>query len=243
MEDMIESRFYDLQVEPRNVDFTLQATLVAIGDYVLQAAGKDADRNGWGVSDLNLHHTSWVLSRFAVEMKRRPRQHEIIRIETWVSEVSRMMTTRNFRLWDTAGELIGASVSNWAMIDLATRTPLDLREVNELGRYVREEPSPIVRPGKITRVDPVRVIRHTAAYSDIDFNRHVNSMKYLQWMVDMLPEAWHTERHCSRYTLNFLHEARCGDLLQICFEDAPVSLFEVRTEEEIPVCRASMEWL
>lgn len=239
---MIESRFYDLRIESRDVDFTLQTRLTAVGDYILRVAGEDADRNGWGVSDLNAQHAAWVLSRFAVEMKRRPQQDETIRIETWVDEVNRMMTTRNFRLWDTVGELIGASTSNWAMIDLSTRAALDLREVIDSDRYVREEPSPIARPGKIARVEPTRIIQHAAAYSDIDFNRHVNSMKYLQWMIDMLPETWHTERRCSRYTINFLHEARYGDLLQICFEDAPVSLFEVRTEEGIPVCRASLEW-
>jgi len=239
---MIESGFYDLRIEPRDVDFTLQATLVTIGDCILQVAGEDADRKGWGVGDLNLHHAAWVLSRFAVELKRRPRQHETIRIETWVSEVGRMTTTRNFRLWEMAGGLIGASVSNWAMIDLSTRMPLNLREVIAFNGSVREEPSPIVHPGKIARVEPVRTVSHTAAYSDIDFNRHVNSMKYLQWIVDMLPETWHTERHCSRYTLNFLHEVHYGDLLQIGFEDAPASLFEIRTEEGTPVCRAALEW-
>ena len=239
---MIKSEFYDRRIEARHVDFTLQATLVAIGDHILQVAGEDADRNGWGVNDLKRHNASWVLSRFAVEMKRRPQQYETIRIETWVSEVGRMTTTRNFRIWDAAGELIGASVSNWAVIDLSTRTLLDLQKVIESDYCAQEEPLPIDRPGKIVRVTPTRTTEYRVVYSDIDFNRHVNSMKYLQWMVDMLPEAWHIERHCSRYTLNFLHEAHYGDLLQICFEEAPVSLFEVRTEEGIPVCRAALEW-
>ena len=39
-----------------------------------------------------------------------------------------------------------------------------------------------------------------------------------------------------------MHEARYGDLLDICFEDAPVSLFEVRNAEGTALCRASLEW-
>ncbi|MBE5032470.1 acyl-[acyl-carrier-protein] thioesterase [Gallalistipes aquisgranensis] len=239
---MGETGCYTYRIEPRDVDFTRQATLMALGDDILHAAGEDADRNGFGLRVLGANNASWVLSRFAVEMERRPAQYEKLRVETWVGDVSRLMTTRNFRVLDEQGNRIGAAVSYWAMIDLSSRQPLDLRNNPDYLKAVRDEPSPIEKPGRIARVEPSRTEAHRVVYSDVDFNRHANSMKYLEWMVDMLPVEWHTERVCRRYTLNFMHEARYGDLLDICFEDAPVSLFEVRNAEGTALCRASLEW-
>ena len=233
---------YIYRIEPRDVDFTRQVTLMAVGDDILHAAGEDADHNGFGLRVLGANNASWVLSRFAVEMERRPVQYEKLIVETWVGEVSRLMTTRNFRVLDEHGKRIGAAVSYWAMIDLTTRQPLDLRSNPDYLKAVCEEPSPIEKPGRIARVNPTQSVSHRVVYSDVDFNRHANSMKYLEWMVDMLPVEWHTERVCRRYTLNFMHEARYGDSLEVCFEDAPVSLFEIRNAEGTALCRASLEW-
>ena len=95
---MEAKREYTYRIEPRDVDFMKRATLMSLADYILHTAGEDADRNGFGVRDLNLHNASWVLTRMALETVRMPEEYEQIRITTWVSDVTRVMTTRNFEV-------------------------------------------------------------------------------------------------------------------------------------------------
>ena len=49
----MEKGTYRYRVESRDVDFTLKASLASLCDYILRAAGDDADRNNFGVRDLN----------------------------------------------------------------------------------------------------------------------------------------------------------------------------------------------
>lgn len=233
---------YDYVVEPRDVDLTGRAAFVALGNYVLHAAGEDADRKGFGLRDLNCSNCSWVLSRVAMEFDRWLTQYERFSVRTWVNEVGRLMTTRNMVLTDERGERRGAAVTQWAMIDLDRRTPVDIRANLDYAAAIREEPSPIEKPQRILRVTPVRTVAHRVSYSDIDFNRHANSMKYMEWMFDLLPLEYITERTLARVDINYHHEARYGELLTICFEDGPQSLFEIKNSEGVPICRASLGW-
>ncbi len=237
-------RIYKSTIEPRDVDFTLRATLVALTNHILDVAGYDADAHGFGVRDImSGDHTTWVLLRVAVEVERIPDQYEELAIETWVNEVGRLMTTRNFRVRDASGSLVASAVTNWATIDLSTRRPASLDALDYAGR-IDDIPSPIAAPAKLGAVAGGEVMPHRVAYSDIDFNRHTNSMKYLEWMVDMLPAAYHTEKRLRRLELNFLKETRLGEQLEVGMDgDAAGARFEVRKEDGTPACRASMEWV
>jgi acyl-ACP thioesterase len=84
-------------------------------------------------------------------------------------------------------------------------------------------------------------------YSDIDFNDHVNSMKYLEWMVDTLmadPAGGETFRTggAVRMDINYLHEAKLGASLEICCgADASGShCFDIRNAEGVSICKAAM---
>ena len=101
---MAEKSVYTYRVEPQEVDFTLCATVSALGSAVLNTAGLDAHRKGFGVDALNRQNHSWVLSRMAFELDRRPGQYTDYRIATWISDYGRVLSTRNFTLADAAGE-------------------------------------------------------------------------------------------------------------------------------------------
>lgn len=239
---MIERGVYKYVIEPEIVDFSCRATIVAIGDYILRAAGEDADKNGFGIRNLSHDNCSWVLSRMAIEMERIPMQYEQITVTTWISSVGRLMTTRNMIITDQSGERIGAAVTCWAMINLSTRRPMDLSSHPSYSTAVIEQPSPIEAPGKVQRIEPEIVHNHTVVYSDVDFNRHANSMKYLEMMVDMLPMEYHSERQFHRVEINFMHESKWGDELVVGALLGEESLFEIKKSDQSEVCRASIGW-
>lgn len=233
---------YSYKVEPRDLDFTMKSTVLANCDYILQAAGDDADTNGFGVSDLNCGGCSWVLLRMSVELYRRLGQHENFTIRTWVNEVNRMMTNRNMVMQDEAGETVAAAVTQWAIIDTEKRRAVDITSHADFRDKIVSEPSPIALPARIGAFEPIRSEPHRVVYSDIDFNRHVGSVRYISWMFDMLPEDMIVNRELARLDINFLHEARFGQQLKIGYRQEERSLFEVTSEQGNAMCRAMMEW-
>ena len=177
---------YPFRVEPQEVDFSLRITLVALGGNILNIAGIDAHTKGFGVDALNKDNFSWVLSRIAFEFDYRPEEYVKYEIATWISDYGRMLSTRNFELTDQTGVCFGRVVSQWCMLDLSKRTAVDLRAVAESHNdAIVECPSPAEKPRKVPAPDAEPVLTHKVAYSDIDFNRHVNTMRYIEMMLDV----------------------------------------------------------
>lgn len=178
---MAEKSHYNYRVEPQDVDFTLRATIPSLGSAILNTAGVDAHGKGFGVDALNADNHSWVLSRMAVEFDSQPTQYTDYTIATWINEYGRVLSTRNFTLTDAAGTEFGRAVTQWAMIDLRSRSALDLSWVGDAhADAIVDAPSPTDKPRKIREVNPAQTVEHKVVYSDIDFNRHVNTMRYIE---------------------------------------------------------------
>lgn len=241
---MGEKSHYNYRVEPQDVDFTLRATIPSLGSAILNTAGIDAHGKGFGVDALNADNHSWVLSRMAVEFDCQPRQYTDYTIATWINEYGRVLSTRNFTLTDAAGNEFGRAVTQWAMIDLKSRSALDLSWVGDAhADAIVDAPSPTDKPRKIRDVDPAQTVMHKVAYSDIDFNRHVNTMRYIEMMLDVLPIERFAEERPLRLDINFLKEARYGQTLSVVLEErGSQTLVEIRSDAGAALCRGAFEW-
>jgi acyl-ACP thioesterase len=171
---------YTFQVRPQDCDFTEKIAIPVLGDYILQTAGINADDNGFGMTHLHRLERTWVLSRLAIEMKRLPGMYENIIIETWIESIGRIATTRNFKILDGNEIVIGGACSNWAMIDIASRQPVDLQTLDSFTDYIEGSPSIVEKPARIVVANGKAIETRRVRYSDIDSNRHANSMKYLE---------------------------------------------------------------
>lgn len=241
---LAEKSVYRFCVEPQDVDFTLRATIPALGGAILNTAGLDAHGKGFGVDALHADNYSWVLSRIAFEFDSRPGQYADYGIATWISDYGRVLSTRNFILSDASGREFGRAVSQWAMIDLTTRAAVDLSGVGDAhADAVVDAPPPTDKPRKIRAVVPTMHGEHRVVYSDIDFNRHVNTMRYIEMMLDMLPLDRVTAEAPVRLDVHFLKECRYGQTLTLGAEirDAE-ALFEIGNGEGVVAVRAAIEW-
>ena len=241
---MAEKSLYNYRVEPQEVDFTLRATIPSLGAAILNTAGIDAHGKGFGVDALNADNHSWVLSRMAIEFDYRPEEYVKYEIATWISDYGRMLSTRNFELTDQTGVCFGRVVSQWCMLDLSKRTAVDLRAVAESHNdAIVECPSPAEKPRKVPAPDAEPVLTHKVAYSDIDFNRHVNTMRYIEMMLDMLPLELLTSGDPVRLDIHFLKECRYGQTLAVgCELRERSALFEIAGDGGPAAVRASVEW-
>ncbi|MBO4403607.1 MAG: acyl-[acyl-carrier-protein] thioesterase, partial [Bacteroidales bacterium] len=78
---------------------------------------------------------------------------------------------------------------------------------------------------------------------DLDFNGHVNSLKYLQWMLDEVPIDFASTHQLWHFDVNYVHETHPNEtavILSNFGED--FTEFEIRNATQLPVCRAFMQW-
>ena len=230
---------YSFSIQPQDVDFQYQVTLAALTNILLTTAGYNADDNGFGIRNLNEIDCSWVLLRLAVEMDYFPQQYEKIRVETWVQEVGRASTMRNFCLKNDKDEVIGHAVSNWAMININTRRAQDLITLEGIHRFATGESISMDKPIKLTEVDGNAVDTLKVKYSHIDINGHTNSMRYVEWISDCFSLNTYKEKQLKRFEINFVNEILFNEEVSVYMKetDANDFRFELRKEGKT-ACRA-----
>ncbi|MBR4870910.1 MAG: acyl-ACP thioesterase [Alistipes sp.] len=234
---------YPFTIQPENVDFTLRASAASIISYMLNVAGTDAHLKGFGVEALQGHSFTWVLSRLAVEISTQPRQYTDIEIDTWVNEFNRLSSTRNFKM-RIGDEVIAAGVSQWCMLNMETRQAVDmtlLKDVYE--RAMVAEASPIAAPARLRDVEPQISVSRPVVYSDIDFNRHVNTLRYIDLIFDTLPLELIEKNAGIRLDINFIAEALYGEVLTIgAYSEGNVWQFDISSDSGKKLCRAKIEF-
>ena len=230
--------------EPFPVDFNGRLTMGVLGNHLLNCAGFHASDRGFGIATLNEDNYTWVLSRLAVELDEMPYQYENFSVQTWVENVYRLFTDRNFAVINKDGKKIGYARSVWAMINLNTRKPADLLTLHggSIVDYVCDEPCPIEKPSriKVTATDPVATL--TAKYSDIDINGHVNSIRYIEHILDLFPIELYKTKHIRRFEMAYVAESYYGDELSFFQEEVNENEYhvEVKKNGNEVVCRSKV---
>ena len=235
---------YQFIAEPFHVDFNGRLTMGVLGNHLLNCAGFHASDRGFGIATLNEDNYTWVLSRLAIELDEMPYQYEKFSIQTWVENVYRLFTDRNFAIINKDGKKIGYARSVWAMINLHTRKPADLLALHggSITDYVCEEPCPIEKPSriKVSTINPVATLK--ARYSDIDINGHVNSIRYIEHILDLFPIEMYKAKRIRRFEMAYVAESYYDDELSFFQEEANENEYhiEVKKNGDEVVCRSKI---
>ena len=241
---------YEFMAEPFHCDFSQRLFMGHLGNHLLNAADFHSQHRGFGMSFLNTIDRTWVLSRLVIDMDAMPAMYTRFYVETWVENAKRFFTNRNFCVKDAqTGEVYGYGRSVWAMIDTKTRQPANLLEVNDgaITEYIEsEKPCPIAKGSRVNvGPDAPLVAELLMRYNDIDINGHVNSVKYIEHVLDLFDISWYQTHRLRRIEIAYVAEAHHGDTLRFYrAEDGDGLSFHVRmtkvtpdTGEEVEICR------
>lgn len=179
---------------------------------IIDVATEHANLIGVGASRLGEDGNTWVLSRIAFEMQRYPRMEERYSITTWVESFAKFFSERNFDICDGNGSIIGRARTTWVCINRRTRRPADITELASTVAITPERPCPI---DPVTHLRPITnpQIENTYTFhvSDIDFNRHVNSVRYVDLFINQIGLSTYDDFFISRFEITFHREAHFGD--------------------------------
>ena len=235
---------YQFVAEPFHVDYTGHLTIGVLGNHLLNVAGFHSHDRGFGIDRLNKEHYTWVLSRLALEMYDLPMQYESFTIETWVENVYRLFTDRNFAVLNKEGKAIAYARSVWAMIDTETRKPVDLMAIHDgdIAGYICDKDCPIDKPSriKVNRKEPVAIL--PVKYSDMDINGHVNSIRYIEHILDLFPVDAFKEKRVRRFEMAYVAETMATDTMAYYMDKVDDDNFdiEVKKNQADVVCRSKV---
>lgn len=236
---------YEFGIDAYLTDFRGKATLPMIGGFMLQAATKHAEERGFGYSSMTSKQRVWVLSRMAIEMFEYPKNDTVMVIKTWVASVNRILTERYFAFEDEEGNSIGYAKSLWASIDLTNRKPTNVLELEGLSDYIFEKENPIAGMGKIPLLKDnyKKATEFVVNYSDVDINKHLNSMKYIEHFVDVFDIEMFIEKEIRRIEINYISEGLYGSKLDILEREESKDVFILEMKDgDTTVCSSRITW-
>ena len=213
---------YEFEIKYQEVDGRKRLRLFNLENYLLEVAGTVADELGFGIQVLHPRGLTWILTRLSVEMYELPTHCERVRFETWIENNVHMLSTRNYRIYAKTDEevsglvdewkLIGQCKSVWAVLDLEKREIVNVFDDPIFEGAIDGEVLEMPRVRMTTIPEPTGCAPHKIVYSDIDYNGHCNSCRYLQAMTDAyLPDYY---GKTVRLDISYSKEAMLGETLQ-----------------------------
>lgn len=252
MEKLSKIGRYNFLAEPFHCDLNNNLFIGHLGNHLLNAADFHSSDRGYGMAYLNTIHRTWVLSRLVIELNQIPKAYEKFIVETWIDSAMRYFTSRNFKITNNDGRIFGYGKSIWAMIDTETRQPSDILSVREglINEYVdKDYPCPIVKPSRVKIDDNAELVRTIEThYNDVDINGHINSIKYIEHVLNLWDVDWYREHQIKRFEIAYISESHQGDSLSFyrtssTDEENQYNLKITRSksgQEELETCRCKI---
>ena len=214
---------YRFTAEPFHCDFSNRLFMGHLGNHMLNAADFHATERGFGMDYLNPIHKTWVLSRLAIEINEMPEQYASFNVETWVESAMRYFTNRNFRVIGDSGKVYGYGRSVWAMIDTETRQPQDILAIRDgaINDWLAPDVEcPIDKGSRVKMAHDLPVVRTIDTYyNDVDVNGHINSVKYIEHVLDLFSIEWYKQYDLRRLEIAYVAESHGGDRLTFRIQD------------------------
>ena len=182
-----------------------------------EIAGDHSAALNAGMTVLNEKHMFWAVTRHKVQITRLPMIGETITLETWPMPTTRVAYPRSTIAYDAQGNELFRSISIWVLMDQENRSMIlpDKSGLNFSGLVRGGE---LATPGSLMPKPLENQSSHRVAYTDLDRNGHANNTKYLDWIDDLLPSAFHQAHPVREISICYLSEILEGQHLDLTWE-------------------------
>jgi acyl-ACP thioesterase len=145
-------------------------------------------------------------------------------------------------------KVFGYGRSIWAMIDTETRQPTNIFDIDDgaIMKWVeKDKVNPMTKLTRVQMDDNARLVRSIDTfYNDVDINGHINSVKYIEHVLDLFPLDWYKEHPLKRFDIAYVAEAHQGDKLDCYREQTALNEYCIRLvktgpndDKPVEVCR------
>jgi len=198
--------------------------------------------------DLEKQNIGWVLLSGIMTIDRYPSYKEKIIIRTWMSSYSMIKGIRENIIYDEKRNIIGKAKGLWVFFDIMRRRPIQIFDsIKERWSYCNDESINHDITKKIKQTDSgIHFKEFKVNRFDVDSNQHVNNIRYLQWLIESIPDYFIDNYYLHSIDGRFIAEAQYGDTI-LSFTERDISdnsfIHTIKTQKNNKVCAtAKTSW-
>lgn len=177
-------------------------------DILQSIAGEHADLLHIGYNNIIQKNLAFVIARVKYNLLKPIKRYKSIRVVTWPCLASRIEMKRDYEFYDLeSGELLLKASSIWILIDINTRKICRSNSVCYPTNIYPKENYIEFDKLKFDGIDFNESHKYDVRLCDLDLNNHMNNTKY--------PDTILLEKPCSFCQIDYVHEAKLNDVLDI----------------------------
>lgn len=154
-----------------------------------EAAAIASDERGFGLKDAGRNGVLWILTGWRLELEERPAWRAHLTVQTWPRCMDGFLSERDFLIYE-GDRRVARATSRWLLVNASTgkaaRITGQVRSAYELDSRTLFD-TPILSNGKTPAGTPA-AFSTVVGRRDMDTNRHVNNLHYLDYALEALPE-------------------------------------------------------
>ena len=191
--------------------------------YAQEVAGQHCNLLAVDYDTLAKKRMFWAVIRHKVQVTRLPHRDETITVETWPMPTTRAAFPRSVVAYDADGNECFRSISLWVLMDLDSRNMIlpGKSGITVAGTLRGTE---LTTPASLHPAVLDNSVQRSVCFTDLDRNGHMNNTRYLDWIADLLPSAFHEAHPVREFTVCYLSETKETQTLKLdwALSDGPV---------------------
>lgn len=184
----------------------------------IEVATDHANSLNIGFEQLIRSDLTWVLIRMSVEIELMPSVNETYSITTWVESINRSFTERMFVITDARGNICASVRSTWVILNIQKRTLGDISAIiTNPAAMISDRRIPMAAARRQRPLAPAapEIFSHTFEYCDLDSNLHVNTVRYVEFLLNAFSPEFHSTHSIRRIDVSFMRECTYGETAKL----------------------------
>lgn len=210
------------KIRSYEVDHAEEASISTICNYFQEAAGLHAKELEFDISDLQKKGLTWILYKLQVKVHAFPKRWQSVRVKTWPSTGDGLRAYRDYELYNQQGDILAVGLSQWMVLDVRKKRPIKMPKELMGNRYKTDTHVLQLHKQHVKKLLPEDLtFITTAGLHDLDMNRHVNNVRYIDWITGYhFFESKHQQK-CTEITIQYAAETTPGDRIYLASQPAP----------------------
>lgn len=225
-----------------------RANIASIANYFQNSAWKHYTEVEKALGMLIPENSIWMMVRLEIEINVIPRWGEDIKLTTWSRGIEKLTAFRDFAITGSDGKEKAKGTATWVVVDVKSRKIQKLDELAKKWPSIKDRSALGKDAEKIQELkNPVAGKFFRVKYSDLDVNRHVNNVKYIEWIMDGYAMDFMESNDIIKFEINFTGETNFGDEVAVNAErqsEKPLIFLHniIRKNDMKEICRAKITY-
>lgn len=208
----------DYEINIYDVDSDLKCKFSTIVNYLWDVVMSQTEALGETKNGL-INQCAWILLKYDIKIHEYPKYKDVINVENRVVGVKKFYGVRDYIIRNSEGKVLAEGRAIALLVNMEKRRPMRLLPEQYELYGITGDLEEDIELDNIKEVENIEYSRgYVVRFSDIDSNKHVNNLKYMEMAMDTLPFEFLNDHELSEIKIVFKKETTFGDTIKVSSE-------------------------